>query len=429
MKYSAALFIILNSLQSIEGNENGLARSPPLGWRSWNLFGGNVNQDLIQGIMKGMADRSRTVNGVQTSLIDLGYSDVGLDDNWQVCTDGHYHDDQGRPVVNTTIFPSMKNMTDYAHSLGLTAGFYGNNCICSDASIGDKKFYQGDVDAFVEFGFDSWKLDGCGAQTDLELWDQLLSAAGKKVVVENCHWGSREPYEPEIRDGNLWCPWNFYRTSGDISAHYDSIMSNLETVTKYAENNLSVPGCWAYPDMLEVGVGDLSFNEWRTHFAAWAIVSSPLILSHDVNDQALMNTIWPIISNTEVIAVNQKYVDMSGQKFFQSNAKVKLGKNWAAQRTDEIEVLDDLHLSEQVFYFKNLGDDGIAILLINNAEKSASISLDLKTVPGVSCSSSCALRDIYEHKDLGNFDLADKSVFTQQVESHDSLFLVITNEE
>ena len=35
-------------------NENGLARTPPLGWRSWNLYGANVNQSLIEGIMDGM---------------------------------------------------------------------------------------------------------------------------------------------------------------------------------------------------------------------------------------------------------------------------------------------------------------------------------------------------------------------------------------
>ena len=66
-------------------NENGLARTPPLGWRSWNLYGANVNQSLIEGIMDGMMRKDRTVDGVPTSLCDLGYCDVGLDDNWQAC--------------------------------------------------------------------------------------------------------------------------------------------------------------------------------------------------------------------------------------------------------------------------------------------------------------------------------------------------------
>jgi hypothetical protein len=56
-----------------------------MGWRSWNLFGADVNQGLIEGIMDGMVSRKRTVDGVPTSLCDLGYCDVGLDDNWQQC--------------------------------------------------------------------------------------------------------------------------------------------------------------------------------------------------------------------------------------------------------------------------------------------------------------------------------------------------------
>ena len=39
----------------------------------------------------------------------------------------------------------------------------------------------------------------------------------------------------------------------------------------------------------------LSREEMRTHYAAWAIVSSPLILSHDINNETIMDTIWPII--------------------------------------------------------------------------------------------------------------------------------------
>ena len=155
--------------------------------------------------------------------------DVGLDDNWQKC--GHYgpdgltyHDEDGNPIVNTERFPNMKDMTDHAHKLGLTAGWYGNNCICSDHKIGDRKFYEGDVKALRGFGFDAWKLDGCGAQTDMQLWDDgactidhlsashectlaVIKASGKPLVVENCHWGSKVPYKPNA----TWCPWNLYR--------------------------------------------------------------------------------------------------------------------------------------------------------------------------------------------------------------------------
>ena len=113
-------------------NENGLARTPPLGWRSWNTFGADVNQSLIEGIMDGMVRKDRKVDGVPTSLCDLGYCDVGLDDNWQQCstTKGglRFHDQSGTPLVNTERFPDMAAMTAHAHKLGLTAGWRGSNC-------------------------------------------------------------------------------------------------------------------------------------------------------------------------------------------------------------------------------------------------------------------------------------------------------------
>jgi len=243
-------------------NDNGKARTPPLGWRSWNLYGHNVNQPLIEGIMDGMLEKKRMVDGVPTSLCDLGYCDVGLDDYWQACGSPdaapgmHYHGVDGKPLVNYTRFPSFKNMTDHAHSLGLTAGFYGNNCGCSDHCANPEQCawqIKGDVDAFVEYNFDSWKLDGCGGELNLVLFNQFLVAAGKpNTTVENCHWGRAVPFKPDpTLPPAEGCPWNFYRSSGDVRASYASVVANLATVDPLYKAKLSYPGCWAYPDMLQ----------------------------------------------------------------------------------------------------------------------------------------------------------------------------------
>ena len=74
--------------------------------------------------------------GTNISLASLGYTDVGLDDVWQKCgsygpLNWTYHDETGSPVVDTTRFPNMSALPATAHSLGLTAGFYGNNCACA----------------------------------------------------------------------------------------------------------------------------------------------------------------------------------------------------------------------------------------------------------------------------------------------------------
>jgi alpha-galactosidase len=416
--------------------ENGLARLPPMGWRSWNLYGANVNQALIEGIMTGMTKRTREVDGKLTSLCDLGYCDVGLDDNWQVCINGHWHDDDGNPIVNTTAFPDLKKMTDYAHSLNLTAGFYGNNCICSDQSTTFVKYYIGDVKAFRKYNFDAWKLDGCSAQTDMQLWDMLIDAngTGRPVMVENCHWGSKYPSEPT----STWCPWNFYRTSGDVRAKYASVVGNLNSVTQYSSRNLSYPGCWAYPDMLEVGCQHgpggaddpgLSVAEARTHFGAWVIVSSPLTLSHDVNNDTIMDEIWPIIANKEAIAVSQSYAGFSGGLFQAHEDTVSLSSvNYAAIKKgmteEEKQSLGSTDAPLFQYFYKPMeyGGRKTAVLLMNNIDVAYDLELNFADIPGVTCT-TCHVRDIWNHKDLGSFHL---KYTAHRVSSHDSAFLIIT---
>ena len=127
-----------------------------------------------------------------------------------------------------------------------------NGCAC-----GERKErlvnYQGDIQRLHEFGFDAAKFDGCGAQTNMTYYAELMKATGKSYAVENCHWGScgadKWYHNP---DGSScpthdWCPFNWYRTSGDINAGATSWLNNLQTTTQFQdyEKPLSVPGCWA----------------------------------------------------------------------------------------------------------------------------------------------------------------------------------------
>lgn len=123
---AAALLLLL--LEGALALDDGLARTPPMGWRSWNTFGGDVDQQLMEDTMDLLVARGRTIDGVPTSLCDLGYCDVGLDDGWQQC--GSYgrerytfHQPNGMPVVNRSRFPNFEAMTAHAHALGLTAGW------------------------------------------------------------------------------------------------------------------------------------------------------------------------------------------------------------------------------------------------------------------------------------------------------------------
>lgn len=110
------------------------------------------------------------------------------------------------------------------------------------------------------------------------------------------------------------CPFNIYRTSGDIGTYWDRVLSDLASTVPLLGTPgtppLSRPGAWAYPDMLEVGRLK-NFSESKTHFGAWAVMSSTLILSFDLRVPAVMEAMWPIISNrdviVDVIVVNERW--------------------------------------------------------------------------------------------------------------------------
>jgi len=413
---------------------NGKGITPPMGWRSWNLFGDKVDQDLIQKQMEGMVSRKRTVNGVPTSLADLGYTDVGLDDAWQLCgsygpNSYTYHEENGSPVIDYSKFPDFAGMTSYAHSLGLTAGWYGNNCICRDSCSTDA-CYEQDVKALVGLGFDSVKLDGCGAQLDLQKWSDLIDATGKAILIENCHWGDTIP-------NATWCPWNYYRSSGDIRANYESVVKNLMTTVPLAKKGLSYPGCWAYPDMLEVGCADgpggatdkgLSFVEARSHFGAWCVVSSPLILSHDTWNDTITDEIWPIISNTEAIAVNQAWAGESGTIFASSATEVTFhAASGSRKQIGEAKVESFLvPLWQQWSKKVNAETSATAVLVMNNAEQEQTITIDFSAIPSfknqIPADQAVAVRCIWGQKDLGTAS----GSYTVTLARHDSAFLMLT---
>ena len=136
---------------------NGLGKTPPAGFRTWNRFGLSVSQALMERVMHAMV-APLTINGSTTSLKDLLYNDVGLDDGWQKCqpTGGYHNLTTGRSIIDTAKFPNMTAMVELAHSLNLTASWYGNNCNCASSLKTDcpdiVKCVQGDVAAFREVG-------------------------------------------------------------------------------------------------------------------------------------------------------------------------------------------------------------------------------------------------------------------------------------
>jgi hypothetical protein len=151
--------------------------------------------------------------------------------------------------------------------------------------------------AIKAYGFDGVKADGCGPGRNMTLLAAELAKSERPVLIENCHYnkvprgtddqphdskGRIFPYwKNNITGGELVCPEHFFRSSGDISNSWGSWMGNLNSLVPYLHpvHPISTPGCFAYADMLMVGVSASHYApragpahstiEWRSHFGMW----------------------------------------------------------------------------------------------------------------------------------------------------------------
>ena len=184
-----------------------------------------------------------------------------------------------------------------------------NNCICNEQEAYPANMVN-DVAFLREYDFDGVKFDGCSSSKNITYWQEMINATGSKpMLTENCHNG------PNYATLD-WCPMNFFRTSGDINNDYVRVIgTNLQSVIPYSEYpgpSITRQGCFAYPDMLEVGNFHPQYNAAvtsmdRTHFGAWVVVSAPLIIGYDVTNSDLTDQVWDVLTNTEAIAVSQTW--------------------------------------------------------------------------------------------------------------------------
>lgn len=60
--------------------DNGYGITPPMGWRSWNCYAGDISDSKMRAVVDAMVSKNRLVDGVPTSLLEVGYDHCGIDD-------------------------------------------------------------------------------------------------------------------------------------------------------------------------------------------------------------------------------------------------------------------------------------------------------------------------------------------------------------
>ena len=391
---SLLLFFLSGFAQKFEG----LAPTPPMGWNSWNHFACNIDEKTIREV----ADMI-TANGMK----EAGYVFINIDDCWHGKRDslGFIHPDPDR-------FPSgMKALADYIHSKGLKLGIYSDagwkTCGGYEGSRGHE--YQ-DAITYASWGIDYLKYDWCntgGLKTEgayLTMRDALYSA-GRPIVFSLCEWGNSKPWEWATNVGHLW------RTTGDIYPCFDCIIHHgswnqwgVEQIIDQQEGlrEYAGPDHWNDADMMEVGNG-MSVNEDRAHFSMWCMLASPLIAGNDIRTMSAETR--NILTNKEVIAVNQDPLGIQGFKYYSS---------------------DDLEL-----WFKPLSGGDWAVCFLNRDEESKSVSFnwtdwyvkdDLKQLVIDFKNQEYKIRNIWTHQDAGTTKMELKA----ELPGHDVLMFRLT---
>src|SRR4051794_28186545 len=275
--------------------ENGLLRTPPMGFNNWNST--QCKADFNEAMIRGIADLF-----VSKGLKDVGYQYVNIDDCWALPD----RDSKGDLVPDPARFPhGIKSLADYVHGKGLKFGIYtsAGTKTCNKAGFpGGLGHEQQDANLFASWGVDYLKYDNCNNQgvDAIQRYTAMrdaLAATGRPIVFSICEWGQSTP---KVRTwgagmGNLW------RTTGDISDNWSSMISRVHTNDDLAQ--YAGPGHWNDPDMLEVGNGGMTDTEYRTHFGLWAMMAAPLLIGSDLR-KATPATLR-ILGNREVIALDQ----------------------------------------------------------------------------------------------------------------------------
>lgn len=349
--------------------ENELARTPPMGWNSWNAFHGDIGEQKIRGIADAI---------VESGMRDAGYTYLVIDDGWMA----DKRDSEGKLTADPNKFPSgIKALSDYIHSKGLKFGLYQDRghltCMRLPGSFGHE---QVDMDTFAAWGVDYIKLDSCYAEIngrkssdDFGVFKECIVKTGQPMILSMANYIDPSWAWDGQSIGHLW------RTSFDIgprmgSVYYCAGTTAGDIVIHPAFNGLwqfAGPGHWNDPDMLQVG--NLKTDiENRTHFGLWCILAAPLMAGNDL--RSMSDSTRDILTAQEVLEVNQDPRGVQGYK-----------------------VYDD---SGREIYNKPLQDGTTAVLLLNKNSERASITV---TWDMIGLSGRQKVRDLWQRKDLGHY--------------------------
>ncbi|WP_348268270.1 glycoside hydrolase family 27 protein [Edaphobacter paludis] len=372
-------------------SQTQLAATPPMGWNSWNHFAAHVTDADVRSAADAL---------VSTGMRDAGYVYVNVDDTWQGKRDA-----QGVLHPNER-FPDMKALGDYIHSKGLKFGIYSGpgekTCGGYAGSLGHE---EQDAKMYASWGVDFLKYDLCSFQDNMHKaqaehpndpnaannlmiaayrkMGDALKATGRPIVYSLCQYGVDQPWK--------WGPGlgaNMWRTTDDIDDSYGRMIAigfSQAGLSKYAG-----PGHWNDPDMLEIGNGKMTADEYKTHMSLWVILAAPLLAGNDLSTMTEADK--SLLMNKDAIAIDQDSLGKQGDRLYESG---------------------DLDV-----WTKPLSGGRVAVGLFNRSWSVREVSVDLGQI---GFPNGGSVRDVWEKKDLGH----RSGVVVETLPKHGAALLIV----
>ncbi|AQT83151.1 alpha-galactosidase [Mycolicibacterium litorale] len=303
------------------------ARTPPMGWNSWN-----------SGIPLSEATVEQTIDAmVSSGMRDAGYRYVDLDAGW-AATD---RDADGNLRADPARFPDgIAAVARYAHDRGMRLGLYASPSyeLCGigedNASAGHE---SADADTFARWGVDYLKYDWCSTDTDraeqirrFTAMRDALHATGRPIFYSINPNTSGDPGAGAAYDWSQIADMArntvdlvpLWRGEFGTSSPVFGVREQLDAAVPLAAR--SRPGYFNDPDMLVAGISWPAFvashpgmaqtlaaehgpsmtdDEQRTHVSLWAMLAAPMLAGNDIRSMTAQTR--DILTNADIIAVDQ----------------------------------------------------------------------------------------------------------------------------
>lgn len=207
--------------------------------------------------------------------------------------------------------------------------------------------------------------------------------------------GTADIYEWGNETGISW------RMSDDIEPYWTSV-TRILNINSFKMNSVNF---WGHndADMLEVGNGNLTAEETRSHFALWAAMKSPLLIGTDLTNLSQANI--DLLKNKYLLAFSQDEVYGAAATPYKwgTNPDWTFNKTWPAE------------------FWAGGSQAGTLVLMLNPSNTTTELKEAVwSEIPGLS-DGSYQVTDVWTGDDLGCIS----SSYAVNVSSHDTAVILV----